>query len=147
DRPAEHDNPSVQPDPPRYYGTEAEQGGQVEHVGAEHNARADALLMTGQGAHRSGDLRRVGGQRRHHAEQCLRQSQPGADPLEAGYQALARRQADDSADDEDDYGDHWTDPGPSVGMAHCADQASRLTCRPAYGMACAYPRAHQPANS
>jgi len=110
DRPAQQDHFAVQRDPARHQCAQAEQCGQVEHVGADDDARADLLLVLGQRADRRGDLRCVGGQRGHHTEQRLGQAQPFPDPLQPGDQQIAGGQAGDRAEAERDDLDgdrHW----------------------------------------
>ena len=101
DDPAEDDDPAVQRDAARHHPAETEQGRQVEHVGADDDARADLLLMLGQRRDRRGDLRGVRGQRGHHAQQRLRQPEPLADPLQPGDQQVAGGQADRRGQEED----------------------------------------------
>jgi hypothetical protein len=54
----------VQPDAPGGGGAQPDQGGQVEHVGAEDHPGADIVLAVRERGHRRGDFRGVRGQRR-----------------------------------------------------------------------------------
>ena len=100
----------MQRDAPGHHGPQAEQRREVEHVGADDDARADLLLVLGERGDRRGDLRGVRGQRGHHAEQRLGQADPLADPLQAGDQQVAGGQADGRAEAEGEHLDgyrHW----------------------------------------
>ena len=55
---AEGNDLAVQPDPAGHDCSQAEQRGEVEHVRAEYDARADALLVTGQSADGPGSAER-----------------------------------------------------------------------------------------
>ena len=134
DRPAEENHLAVQRDAARDHSAEAEQGGQVEHVGADDDPRADLVLVQGQGGHRRGDLRCVCRQRGHHTEQRLGQAEPLADPLQPGDQQVAGGQADSRAEATKTTRSTATGTGlrslPREGNR--ADQSSRLTCSPPY---------------
>ena len=93
-RPAQDNNFAVQADAAGDHRAQAEQGRQVEDIGSDDDSGAQPLLMTGDRGHGRGDLRRISRQRRHDAEQRLRQAQPLPDPLQPGNQDPADSQAD-----------------------------------------------------
>ncbi len=90
---AELDHAPVQGDVPGDDAREADQRGDVEDVGAEDDARADAVLVPCERRHRRRDLGRIRRERREHAEQRLGQTQSSADALERGDEQDARAQA------------------------------------------------------
>ncbi len=108
DHPAEENHVAVQCDAPRDDRAEAEERGQVEHVGADHDPGADLVLVHGKGGHGGGDLRCVCGKGRDHAEQCLGQADPLADPLQPGDQQVAGTEADgDPGHEDQQVNGHW----------------------------------------
>ena len=105
----------MQRDPAGHHGAEAEQGGQVEHVGADDHPGADLVLVHAQRGYRGGDLRCVPGQRGQHAEQRLGQAESLTDPLQPGHQYIAGAQADGRSGQEDGQvssGYHGLPDGP-----------------------------------
>src|SRR5437588_491824 len=63
-------------------GGQAEQGGDVEDVGADHDADARALVAGDDRCHGRRDFRRVGAERRHHSEQRFGEAEALADAVE-----------------------------------------------------------------
>ena len=98
--PGQRDDTAVQGDPPGHERAQAEQGGQVEHVRAEHDAHPDGVLAAGEGGRGGRDLGRVGGQRGDQAEHGLGEPEPLAEALDPGDQDDAGGQAERRADDE-----------------------------------------------
>ena len=60
----------------------AQQSGKVEDVRPQHHADTGVLVSRNDRRHRRGDLRCVGAERSHHAEQRFGEAEPLADPIE-----------------------------------------------------------------
>ena len=65
-------------------GAEPEQGGEIEHVGSDHDAGADTGVMPGERRHAGGDLGCVGRQCGEHAQQRLGQARIALRSAQAG---------------------------------------------------------------
>ena len=100
DRALQRDHAAVQGDPPGHDRAQAEQGGQVEHVRAEHDAHPDGVLAAGERGGGGRDLGRVGGQRGDQPEHGLGEPEALAEAFDPDDQDRARGQAERRADDE-----------------------------------------------
>jgi hypothetical protein len=112
DHAAQRHHLAVQGEPAGDDRAQPQQRRQVEDVRAQHDPRADVLLVTGDRGDRGRDLRGVRGQRRHDPQQRLRQTQPLPEPFDARHQKPARCQAHDNPGGEDCYRGH--DDAPST---------------------------------
>jgi hypothetical protein len=105
----QHD-PAVQANPPGGDGAEAEQRGQVEHVGPDDHAGANPLLVPGHRGNRRGDLRGVRGQRGNQTQQGFGQAEELSDPLQPGDEQPARAEANERAEQEGRQRDSHSSP-------------------------------------
>ena len=81
---------------------ETKESREVEHVGADHDSRADALIVADERRNRGGDLGRVGRQRREHTEQRLGETESRSHPLEPADEHPTRADADRGGEYEAD---------------------------------------------
>src|SRR5664279_2862638 len=99
----EEDRASVEADPTRDEGAQAEQRCQVEDVRAKRHPDPDRRVPACDGRHRGGDLRPIGGQRCEQSQERLRQTEALAHPLETRYEQHAGDEADSCTEREDPH--------------------------------------------
>ena len=100
DRPAQDETVHADPHASGDQGGQAEQGGDVEDVGADHDADARALVAGDDRCHGRRDFRRVGAERRHHSEQRFGEAEALADAVEFAREHEAGGDREDEPADE-----------------------------------------------
>ncbi len=94
---------AVHPDPAGQHRAEAQQGRQIEEVGAQHDAEADGVVPTPQRDDGRRDFGRVGAQGRQQPQESFREADAGAELVDPADKQLCGAQHEGQARHEEDH--------------------------------------------
>ncbi len=100
DEATENDNSSVKRNEAGHDCAETQESGQIEDVGANHDARTQCTLVSRNRRYRSSNLGSVGGECRHNSEKGFGKAEPLAHPLQSGNEYPTRRETHYGTSDE-----------------------------------------------
>lgn len=110
---------AVHPDPAGQHRAEAQQGRQIEEVGAQHDAEADGVVPTPQRDDGRRDFGRVGAQGRQQPQESFREADAGAELVDPADKQLCGAQHEGQARHEEDQ-TRPVDSAPSTSTRHSA---------------------------